>query len=550
MSDATKLSLSQILIRCVATDAEKSEIFQTAHTLMIRYKYDRALALLAIFREENPSSGLGHFLTSVAFFASNQFDLARLHLATAETLDRDLAHSQLPSDAIEEYRQTIDRSAAAGGLQAETLARYIAPDAEPSEIFKTAHALILRCKYEQALALLELVSEKRPSSTAAQFLTSVAFFALRRFDLASRHLGTAEMLNQHFSDLRVPSDILGEYRQVISKDAVKDPERLRELQLQPEIEEELSLRRYWMPYVNWLMEPKARMKSIETDGFGFRHTIGPRGEIFSVSDFQGPEYSALFGASTAFGVGSSGNDKTISSCLSGLGGGMPWLNFAIPASVIEYNLISALFLRPMRARPQAFVLFVGCNELWASLISSFAIPPFGVAPLVPNMLNAMNGDLHKWAPKIGLPLVDSMPANERDLELMCSRLEALLTKTLRNFSYLAKGCGAPLYYVLQPNAHWMSRRKLHPDEVAWFEKLQHHPNNGYNEIADVFTELFPWYRDMVARACAASDIPFFDCNAALDIAEHDGKALFCDRVHLTDEGYGLVSRLIFKEVLT
>ena len=424
-----------------------------------------------------------------------------------------------------------------------------------SDLFAVAYAKVSKGQFDQAIPMLEALCERNASSSAANILMSAAFLGARRFNLARNHAATARTLSQ-LVDRGVPLDCIDEFLARIS--AVEawrptyGPSRLVEERpdtpLPPQIEDLYKINIGWMPYLNWMMRPNQTTPSISTDGYGCRHTIGRDGQLFGACEFAGTDYFGFFGASAAFGAGASGNDKTIPSRLTALGDGTPWLNFAIPSSILEFNLMSALFLRPLRARPRAFVVFAGANELYAPLSQPVALHPFGCCWHIPDFLNRMMGPTAEWAPSMGPALVDPTPAAERDIGDVCRRLEELLTKTLRNFSCLANGCGAPLYFVLQPNKYWMRRRKFHARELDYFSRYDERLD-GYRAAGDLFGELFDWYRDTLARICERVGVEFIDLNGMIDDPRYEDICVFIDPVHLTDEGYDLAARLIAEEVL-
>jgi hypothetical protein len=300
----------------------------------------------------------------------------------------------------------------------------------------------------------------------------------------------------------------------------------------------------WLPFLNWILWPRSEINSIKTDGYGFRHTIDRDGRSITVSDFEGTEYCGFFGSSAAFGAMASGNARTIPSRLTQLGDGIPWLNFAIPASVLDFNLMSVLFLRPMKARPRSFILYAGNNELYLHLVAPIYLPKLGTASHFSTFFEQLNPA--GWLEKVGRPLVDATPVAERTMEDICDWLEESFTKTLRNWAYVAGGCGASLTFVLQPNATWMQRRCMHPNEDALFAAFDADPRNSYPMMGGVFQELYPWYCDMLQRACHRSNIAFHNANDWLDKPEYDGRWLFADRVHMTDEGFDVVSRFLLE----
>ena len=61
-------------------------------------------------------------------------------------------------------------------------------------------------------------------------------------------------------------------------------------------------------------------------------------------------------------------------------------------------------------------------------------------------------------------------------------------------------------------------------------------------------EKYGWYKDGIKNICDSLRVKFFDMNEALSKMKLDGRWLYVDRAHFTDEGNRIVAEILEKEI--
>ena len=140
----------------------------------------------------------------------------------------------------------------------------------------------------------------------------------------------------------------------------------------------------------------------------------------------------------------------------------------------------------------------------------------------------------KLPPPTGEPPIPSLEDGKYEAVL------ARLGNDLTIWGALARGMGARFHYVLQPVVGWTDKRpsvteqKIMAVDRINIPSLARYANREFHHhfAADV------------RQLCQTAQIDFHDANAWVGCGEGDGRSLFTDVCHLTDEGSEILARYL------
>ena len=315
----------------------------------------------------------------------------------------------------------------------------------------------------------------------------------------------------------------------------------------PQMREYDRARINWTPYVMFTNLANNRSPVYNTDGYGFRSTWYADRSI-SYHEFQEHDGSKgiVCGGSVAFGIGASSDAMTIPSLLN-VNTDTLWFNFGGRAFNSTQELLMFLFFRPDIDK---VILFSGVNTLLTHFLSNKFSYPFG-SFFHENNFHALQSpsNVRQLIRQIipgriirrflrSLPPSDCTTLSEPFESKMKSSLQ-IVERDLEVWKILKESMKFSLTYVLQPFAP-CTGKQFSPEETELFEILDHRlgPDwqNVYGEVASSYGE----YANRLQDMCAQKDIPFANGN---DILPNEGW-MFCDRVHLTDQG-----NMVFAEAM-
>ncbi len=291
---------------------------------------------------------------------------------------------------------------------------------------------------------------------------------------------------------------------------------------------------FWLPYVMNCTYPNVRSKSVNTDGYGFRYTIGRGGERLSPEMAPpGEPVSLILGASVAFGVGATSDARTLPSLLAA-DRGEPWFNMTMRGFTFAQNLVQTLFFLPKIGAVRRIVVFGGIND----------INQYFLTPIFPRIygnhfewmyyferLNtqfektgkddyAIPDDFSRYFARIKEPTADR------------AAFEESLRNTLSGFKLIADGAGARFYLALEPVIHSMER-KLSPEESRLMALKRKGKTRFERSVGEAYRQ---WYAPFLQAACAELGIGFIDMSKGFGMQPGNSRWLFIDNVHLTDDG--------------
>jgi len=317
----------------------------------------------------------------------------------------------------------------------------------------------------------------------------------------------------------------------------------------------------WIPYTMFSQAANYSSESVNTDERGQRFSIDNKGKRVSVSNIEG-EFDLIVGASTAFGVGSTGDDTTIASRLSSLSG-RQILSLTGRAYNSHQELL--LFLEKLHDFNGLgrIILVSGVNNLYLSAFSQKNAAPFfwsnsfndltrtaGLSKkkrILSLFFDSINGTQIDWRRINKANFVKKIyegyccAVNSSQSEKI--NVENAAQRTIQDldiFKKLAKSIGAQLTYFLQPVSGWMNKSLVNQEEILFNATksvnldILHAVNNE---------AVYEQYAAIISKFCESTNVSFHDLNKL--IKAHN-EWMFVDRVHLTDTGNLLVAEQLHR----
>mgnify|MGYP001616880223 CR=1 FL=1 len=308
----------------------------------------------------------------------------------------------------------------------------------------------------------------------------------------------------------------------------------------------------WVPYLMFINRKGFQSPSCNTDEHGFRHTH--RGDsVLAYRQFTqaAAPKGLIMGGSLAFGVGASHDRATVASVLNQRPG-LTWWNSGGRAFNSTQELLWFLVHLPKVDR---IVLLSGMNNLLVYHSCARFIPGLGgfTNDVRFHRLMRLNGSLRsvgrvawdilktktrekiqrlmKRPPIIPGPREQARPSFREIIEI--------LERDLEIWRLLSASLGCSVRFCLQPSPLWF-KKVLTREEEELFAILDARGASAWLPLSRHLRDAYPAYRNALEQVCQRKGFPFLDAN---ELMPSEGW-LFCDRVHLTDEGYRVVADLL------
>lgn len=306
----------------------------------------------------------------------------------------------------------------------------------------------------------------------------------------------------------------------------------------------------WMPYLMYFHPVDHRSGVINTDSAGFRYSESLTTR-FSVADGGNSSGAVrlLVGSSTVFGIGASADSQTLASRLTQNDTrGQHWLNFGGRSFNSTQELVLFTLNRHRLPKVEEIVLFSGFNNLglarqpenYRGEYGAFfnchqffdALAPAQSAPASWSLSNLF-----------GKTQEEPEPVAPQSMEEQIEYAANLTLQHLDIWRALAADMGAKLTFILQPLAGWV-RETASPEEQQLFAELDQAGNftEVYGDILQ--TSVREAYAQRLRVGTQDMGVGFVDITPMLAEALSPEDWLFVDRIHFTDFGNDLVSKLI------
>lgn len=338
--------------------------------------------------------------------------------------------------------------------------------------------------------------------------------------------------------------------------------------LTPQMKEYDRLMTTYLPYLMFFQAPLYSSKTVNTDSRGFRISYKGPAKIADFRNIDDRPVSIIIGNSLVFGVGATRDGNTISSLLNAHGDDL-WLNFGGRAFSSTQELFLFLTYRTHVRNIKKIIVMSGLNNLTIYYLARNYSKELGACYYWNEFSRAMSYRMlskRKKMIRVFSELFNGFEARREkgrnslmpdpifkavgDHNKEKEDLLHVFQRDISTWKLISKALGIELYYVLQPMANW-TRKKLSQEEEMLFAELDSQPGNLWKMVKKNITrDLHSWLQGRLKNICDSHEVHFFDMNKAVSDRRLDGKWLYVDRAHLTDEGYRVVADVLEKEMLS
>ncbi len=303
-----------------------------------------------------------------------------------------------------------------------------------------------------------------------------------------------------------------------------------------------------------------KSKNINTDMYGFRHTV-TNNNIFKLSKIEKyDEVNILVGGSTSFGVGSNSDSSTITSLLSSETNEC-WINLGIRGcnSLTEYVQLIRFIGKAKKIKNIIFLS--GMNDLYLRLvheniqnidpgfgtkfadISSFHPYKQSLAILLSNLYNLEPKDLieKSFFNMFFKPFEKKIKENKKlDLDSKIEEFFKIYSRNFMLYKGLSNSLNCNVIFLIQPLIFWTDKviTKKEKDVLEYLEKIQ--KNDYWNEIRNILIEknIKETIINNFDKIGNKFQVKCYDSNKFFN---HIDKTCFVDSIHLSDYGNKIIS---------
>ena len=309
--------------------------------------------------------------------------------------------------------------------------------------------------------------------------------------------------------------------------------------------DELGVHKEWVPHLMYFHPRNVVYKSVSTDDRGFRNTTGGQNKKST---------ALLIGGSSVFGIGATSDCATITSRLNELTE-HSWLNFGGRAfnSTQEAMLVH---LSNTTKVDGPIVVMSGINNLIRSFMPGRFSPMYGAffdqslyekkmaAAVVGNreLLRMLFAGVRA---KFGIAKKTTATAQSKSAK--ADSYATMLLVFERDCEYLkmvADKNNTSVTFVMQPFIPWMNK-SLASQETELFALLDQEAD-GFSLVLRELVEHRAQYDKDLHAICSKVGVKYLNLNDAPELQQPDW--LFVDRVHLTDNGFDAVARLLVRDL--
>ena len=304
------------------------------------------------------------------------------------------------------------------------------------------------------------------------------------------------------------------------------------------------------PFVMFFNKENFISNTVNTDSLGFRHNFF-NDDLKLQSDFYDhEEVSLVIGGSCVFGFGSSNDSNTISSLLTKKTNHV-YLNFGATAFNSKQELILFLNFFQKFRKIKNVIIVSGVNDLYLNLSSKqdewgdfFFKSKFDKIHNYYKNRNNIKLRFRELLSKFSnntYKKIDIRNINFDKIEQNFKNLFSLWFALSNNYNF-------NIYYFLQPLASW-TKKKLSDSETAIFEILDNSNDDAHQILKKIsLIENHNKYNAMFAKISKKIGINFIDLNDEFKSLKSLDNSLFVDRIHLTNEGYEEISKIILNQI--
>ena len=294
-------------------------------------------------------------------------------------------------------------------------------------------------------------------------------------------------------------------------------------------------------------------REVNTDREGFRFSSFD-GKEKSFCNFDTSEdLNIIIGGSTAFGVGSSSDELTLSSMLM-KNTGETWINLGVRGCVSLQEYMYLLKLIEKTQKIKRIIFLSGINDLYINTLQ-------GGVDFFDNRFEFFNSNLSLYSPRrISYIYLKSFFSKKSFNELLTginrkkkisdiNGIDITLDKYKRNFllyKSLSMSLDISLTFILQPFIYWTDKKisKKEKSTIEYLETKQFKTN--WPEVLKILKDenYYIEYSNGLEKLAIENDLRFFDSNKWVNTSD----TVFCDSVHLNDLGNNILNECIIREL--
>ena len=307
-------------------------------------------------------------------------------------------------------------------------------------------------------------------------------------------------------------------------------------------------------------------KIVNTDELGFRYNFF-KNNTYSFTNLihNYDEFSIIIGGSTVFGFGATGDDKTISSVLTKKRGEL-YLNFGATAFNSKQELILFINNFTKLKKINKVIIISGVNDLYLNIINHDENNNFFFKKnyLLANNLYKIRNNISKKILYLLYKFKNDKFVNPNELEfkdlfkkkevtsipdhLNKNMMISNYNQVLSVWSSLSQRFEFEVSFFFQPLAGWLNK-ELHQSEKDLFHLLDNSNDFSHKILKKIsLKENYMTFSSLIKNTCNNYDIKFYDLNEELNKISNSYDHIFVDRVHLTDYGYELISKIILNKL--
>lgn len=301
----------------------------------------------------------------------------------------------------------------------------------------------------------------------------------------------------------------------------------------------------WLPYTMYFHPFEFSSDVVNTDGSGFRYSEAG-GRHYAVADNAGIERCRVIaGSSTVFGIGASADRHTLASRMTENDSrSVPWVNFGGRSFNSTQEMILFSLHRHHLPKVDEVVLLSGFNDLGLARLPKRLRLEHGAFFMCNEFYDAVQkkkpSRFSQWfngGKSQGSN--DQVPSLEEQIEYACE----LTLRNLANWRAMCVDIDAKLTFILQPLANWVRQTGSQEEEALFAEREKQ--GRFAEQYGDILTQsTYSTYRDRIKTGAEGLGVPFIDLTSKIKEAVSKDFWLFVDRIHFTDQGHDLVSRLL------
>jgi len=338
---------------------------------------------------------------------------------------------------------------------------------------------------------------------------------------------------------------------MMSRKEIKEQNKVR-YALTPQMLDYDIMGTVWLPYIMFFQTPDYVSGTVNTDSRGFRVTYKGQEKLENFKGFNKNEACLFCGGSSAFGVGATHDRLTVPSLLNQSGNGT-WVNMGGRAHSSTQELLLFLLNRQHFSKIRKVVIFGGINDLFLYHASGANNKEENIFFFGSRFKKAMDSERFRdLSLKMKIKaLLSSASGKRRQLNYGVAKAPEDVLYTLKRdvetWKLFSSSLGFELTYVLQPLCGWTEKR-LSLEEEKLFKLLDDRQGGHFKTLKECLDkEQYRWYSEGLENICRQAEIRYLDINKSLSGRKLDGKWIFVDRIHLTDEGNKIAADILREE---